>query len=169
MTKNKPPTTNKAQVAPHWLRNLRMLMEQRGLNPRSLSLKAGLNATAVRDMLDGRSRFPRYDTIQAMSEVLDTTPALLMGDAEIALEVSARGQGFSQDLELLTEIITRLQEVTEEQDRKLSPRDFAAMAATLYRRMRENPEQKKGTDNLRPQILDLLDYDTLRQKRANKR
>jgi transcriptional regulator with XRE-family HTH domain len=162
MTKTKP------QSAPHWLRNLRLLMDKHGYNPRSLSLKAGLNATAVRDMLDGRSRFPRYDTIQAMADVLDTTPALLMGDNDTALEMSLKGQGFSQDLELLTEILTRLQEVTEEHDHKLSPRDFAAMAATIYRRLQEASGQKKATDTIKPQILDLLDYDLLRQKRAKR-
>lgn len=161
-------TKTKTQSAPHWLRNLRLLMDKHGYNPRSLSLKAGLNATAVRDMLDGRSRFPRYDTIQAMAEVLETTPALLMGNSDAAQEVSAKGQGFGQDLELLTEIITRLQEVTEELHHKLSPRDFAAMAATIYRRVQENPAPKKSGDIIRPQILDLLDYDSLRQKRAKR-
>lgn len=162
MTKSKPAT------APNWLRNLRMLMEKHDYNPRSLSLAAGLNATAVRDMLDGRSRFPRYDTIQSMAAVLHTTPALLMGDAETAQEVSAKGQGFSQDLDLLTEIIARLQEVTEELNHKLSPRDFAAMAATIYRRMQDNPASKKQGDHIRPQIVDLLDYDTLRKKQARR-
>ena len=162
MTKHKTPT------APNWLRNLRLLIEKQGLNPRSLSLKAGLNATAVRDMLDGRSRFPRYDTIKAMADVLETTPALLMGDNEAAQEASAKGQGFAQDLELLTEIITRLQEVSEELNHKLGPRDLAAMAATIFKRIQDNPGLKKNADLIRPQILDLLDYDLLRQKRSKR-
>jgi transcriptional regulator with XRE-family HTH domain len=161
-------TKTKTQTAPHWLRNLRLLMEKNGYNPRSLSLKAGLNATAVRDMLDGRSRFPRYDTILAMAEALGTTPALLMGDAEAALEISAKGHGFGQDLEMLTEIIARLQEIVEEHDHKLTPRDFAAMAATIYKRMQDGTGQKKNADLIRPQILDLLDYDVLRQKRVKR-
>jgi len=162
MTKTKPNT------APNWLRNLRLLMEQRNLNPRSLSLKAGMNATAVRDMLDGRSRFPRYDTIQALAEVLGTTPALLMGDNEAALEVSNKGDGFAHDLDLLTEIITRLQEITEELNRKLDPRDFAAMATSIYRRLQDSGERKKSISQIRPQIHDLLDYEMLRQKRAKR-
>ena len=161
-------TKTKTQTSPHWLRNLRMLMEKHGYNPRSLSLKAGLNATAVRDMLDGRSRFPRYDTIQAMADVLETTPALLMGDGDAAQEVANKGQNFGQDLDLLTEIITRLQEVTEELNHKLTPRDFAAMAATIYKRMKDTPMPKRAGDSIRPQIVDLLDYDTLRHKRAKK-
>ena len=161
-------TKVKTLTAPNWLTNLRLLMEKQGLNPRSLSLKAGLNATAVRDMLDGRSRFPRYDTIQAMANVLDTTPALLMGDVDAAQEVAAKGQGFGKDLELLTEIITRLQEITEELNHKLTPRDFAAMASTIYKRIQDAPGIKRNTDLIRPQILDLLDYDQLRQKRVKR-
>src|ERR1700734_2199679 len=101
----------KTQAAPHWLRNLRLLMEKHGFNPRSLSLKAGLNATAVRDMLEGRSRFPRYDTVEALAEALSTTPALLMSDSDTASDVANKGKAFGQDLEILTEIIARLQEV----------------------------------------------------------
>ncbi len=161
-------TKSKTTTAPHWLRNLRLLMDKQGLNPRSLSLKAGLNATAVRDMLDGRSRFPRYDTIQAMADVLETTPALLMSDGDVAQEVSAKGHGFGQDLELLTEVITRLQEVTEEMNHKLLPRDFAAMAATIYKRIQEHSGSKKNLESIRPQIIDLLDFDSLRQKKGKR-
>jgi transcriptional regulator with XRE-family HTH domain len=162
-------TKSKTNSAPNWLRNLRLLMEKHGYNPRSLSLRAGLNATAVRDMMDGRSRFPRYDTIQALAEALETTPALLMGDTDAAQEVSVKGVSFGQDLELLTEIIARLQEVVEELDHKLSPRDFAAMSATIYHRIQQNPNHKKVNDLIRPQIHDLIDYETLRQKRAKRR
>lgn len=154
----------KPNTPPNWVKNLRALMEQQGYNPRSLSLKAGLNATAVRDMLEGRSRFPRYDTAEALAAALDTTPALLMSDKETADEMSLKGKGFAQDLELLTEILTRLQEVTEELDQKLSARDFAAMAATIYNRIQESEDNKKKISSIRPQIHDLLEYQALRQK-----
>jgi transcriptional regulator with XRE-family HTH domain len=161
---NKAKPTN----APGWLHNLRRLMEDRGLNPRSLSLKAGLSATAVRDMLEGRSRFPRYDTARSLAEALDTTPALLMSDEKTASDILSKGHGFQQDLELLTEIITRLREVTDELDRTLSPRDFAAMTATIYRRVQDKEDRKKKISAIRPQIHDLLDYEMLRQKRTKK-
>ncbi len=162
MTKNKPA------ALPNWVRNLRTLMEEQEYNPRSLSLKAGLNATAVRDMLEGRSRFPRYDTIQALAEALGTTPALLMSDNDVASDVALKGLVFGQDLELLTEIIARLQEIAEETNRKLSPRDFAAMAATIYHRIQDGEERKKKISAIRPQIHDLLDYEMLRQKRSRR-
>jgi len=147
-----------------WVRNLRTLMEQKGFNPRSLSLKAGLNATAVRDMLEGRTKFPRYDTARALAGALGTTPVTLMGDAGAAAEASPKGRQCGADLELLTEIITRLQQAVAEHHRRVSPRDFAAMTATLYRRLQGSESRRKGAGSIRPQIHDLLDYERLRGK-----
>jgi len=159
----------KAKITiPNWVRNLRLLMEQQGFNPRSLSLKAGLNATAVRDMLEGRTKFPRYDTARALATALGTTPVALMGDADSTAEIAQKGQEFGDNLELLTEIIARLQEVIEEHNRRLPPRDFAAMAATLYRRLHDGETGRKGLGSIRPQIHDLLDYEMLRQKGRRK-
>lgn len=159
MPKPKTPTL------PAWVSNLRRLMAAKDYNPRSLSLKAGLNATAVRDMLEGRSRFPRYDTALALANALNTTPAQLMSEEETTIDDSKNAIS-SDDLELLTEIIARLQEVTEELNRKLSPRDFAAMTATLYHRIQDSEGRKDRVGSLRPQIHDLLDYQMLRQKRT---
>src|ERR1700691_2909369 len=103
---------SKTNTLPVWVRNLRAMMEQKNYNPRSLSLKAGLNATAVRDMLEGRSRFPRYDTALALAKALDTTPAILMNDAKTA-EPAAKAGALDQDLDLLTEIIARLKEAAD--------------------------------------------------------
>src|ERR1700681_250746 len=96
------------QTIPYWRRHLRALMEQKGFNPRSLSLAAGLNATAVRDMLEGRTKFPRYDTAKALANALDTTSAILMGDDSLSNEIKQKGPKFGEDLELLTEVIARL-------------------------------------------------------------
>ncbi len=163
MTKDKPA------AAPEWVRNLRRLMDEQGLNPRSLSLRAGLNATAVRDMIEGRSRFPRYDTVQALADVLHTTPAYLMSSDKTASAIQSKGEAYGKDLEILTEIIARLQEVASENDRELTPREFAAMSMTIYRRLLESEAsmaRKQLFNAIRPQILDLLEYDALRKKRA---
>jgi DNA-binding CsgD family transcriptional regulator/lambda repressor-like predicted transcriptional regulator len=61
-----------------WTNNLLRLMSERGLKARGLSIQAGLNPTAVRDILKGRSRFPRYSTIVALANVLKVTPEILM-------------------------------------------------------------------------------------------
>jgi len=52
------------------------------LNAKSLSKKAGLNDTAVRDILEGRSRNPRHDTLQKIAKALGCTAADLTGEKQ---------------------------------------------------------------------------------------
>ena len=162
-------TESKKTGTPAWVQNLRTLMAEQGYNPRSLSLRAGLNATAVRDMIEGRSRFPRYDTVQAMADALNTTPARLMSSDHKAPDTHGKSEGFGQDIELLTEIIARLRETATELGRDLSPREFAAISATIYRKLHEStdlPNRKTRLSSIKPQIHDLLEYETLRNKKA---
>ena len=160
-------TEKKETISQQWVANLRRLMDEQGFNPRSLSLRAGLNATAVRDMIEGRSRFPRYDTVQALADTLNTTPAVLMSSDKTGAEIQAGGEVFGKDIELLTEIIARLQETAAEMGRDLTPREFAAMSTTIYRRLLESGADVHGKNRaaLKPQIHDLLEYEGLRQKR----
>ncbi|MDD3030190.1 MAG: helix-turn-helix transcriptional regulator [Alphaproteobacteria bacterium] len=160
---------SKEKLSPAWVRNLRRLMDEQGLNPRRLSLLAGLNATAVRDMIEGRSRFPRYDTVQALAKALGTTPSLLMSGEETSNDIASKGADFGQHLDLLTEIIARLQETAGDLDCTLSPREFAAMTATIYRRLQEkagDTSYKSQLNAIKPQIYDLLEYEALRHKRG---
>ena len=53
-------------------------MKERELNPHKLSVMAGLNPTAVRDMLSGRALYPRYCTIEALAHALNVSPGILM-------------------------------------------------------------------------------------------
>lgn len=152
---------NPKKEPPRWIANLRTLMAARSLNPRSLSLKAGLNPTAVRDMLEGRTKFPRYDTAQALARALDVTPAQLMGGE---VEKGGNPPVSDDNLELLTEIIARLQEVAEERRHAVAPRDFAAMVTTIYRQMQEQKDRKKAMSALKPKISDLLDYESFRRR-----
>jgi transcriptional regulator with XRE-family HTH domain len=50
--------------------NLEKLMRQHGLSQKGLSVKAGLNETAVRDILRGRSKDPQLSTVRALASVL---------------------------------------------------------------------------------------------------
>lgn len=154
---------------PEWVRNMQRLMDEQSLNPRKLSLLAGLNATAVRDMIEGRSRFPRYDTVQALAAALNTTPAFLMNGAQTGTEIQSKGEPFNQDIELLTEIIARLQETASEMERDLTPREFAAMSVTIYRRLQEDGKpatRKSRVKDIKPQIHDLLEYESLRHRQG---
>ncbi len=158
----------KETTAPEWVRNLRRLMDEQKLNPRKLSLLAGLNATAVRDMIEGRSRFPRYDTVQALADVLGTTPAILMSSGKTSAEIQSKGGFFGQNIELLAEIIARLQETAADMGRELTPREFAAMSCTIYRRIQESAgdaPQKTRISSIGPQVYDLLEYEMLRHKK----
>ncbi|MDD4616608.1 MAG: helix-turn-helix transcriptional regulator [Alphaproteobacteria bacterium] len=162
-------TKETEKLAPEWVKNLRRLMDEQGLNPRKLSLLAGLNATAVRDMMEGRSRFPRYDTVQALADVLGTTPAMLMSSRKTTTEIQAKGAPFGHNIEILAEIIARLQETAQELGRDLNAREFAAMAATIYRRLQDSGEDishKQRLSSIKPQVYDLLEYETLRHKSA---
>ncbi len=159
----------KEKESAEWVRNLRRLMDEQGLNPRKLSLLAGLNATAVRDMIEGRSQFPRYDTVQSLADVLGTTPAMLMSSKKIGVEIQSKGAPFGHNIELLAEIIARLQETASELGRELTPREFAAMSATIYRRLQDAPSDtsfKAQINSIKPQVYDLLEYETLRHKRS---
>lgn len=144
-----------------WVSNLRKLMEKNGFNPRSLSLKAGLNATAVRDMLEHRTRFPRYDTIEALAQALQITPSQLMEGKE-ALSSSSSKTPTEIELELLTEVITRLHEVAEDLNRTLSPREFAAMAMTIFGQLLQSQNKAHDLKDLKPKISNLIEYESLR-------
>lgn len=154
----------KTDTPPAWIHNLRLLMESAGHNPRSLSLKAGLNATAVRDMLEGRTRYPRYDTVEALAAALETTPSGLMGGPLNLNQDNKLEADPDTDIDLLTEIIARLQEVADEHKKKLPPHDFAAMVATIYRQVKQDPHKTRHAKAIKPKIYDLLEYENLRQR-----
>lgn len=169
-----------------WIERLRGLMESHALNPRSLSLKAGLNPTAVRDMLEGRVKYPRYDTVEALAKALDVTPAQLMSGETQAVKAAPHSKAkppavdasvattndplADEDLNLLVEIIARLQEAAEAYKQSLEPKDFAAMVTTIYRQVQpENHGSKQDPSALvSPKIHNLMDYERLRKKAGHK-
>ena len=58
---------------------LKARMSAAGLNQRSLALAAGLHEDRVRNILRGRSRNPRADTVDALASALDVPAAWLLG------------------------------------------------------------------------------------------
>lgn len=57
-------------------------MAEQDLKPKSLADRAGLNETAVRDIIKGRSRNPRIDTLEKLARALGCTTAELTGKAQ---------------------------------------------------------------------------------------
>lgn len=159
----------KLKKEPRWIDNLHLLMDAKKLNARRLSLLAGLGATAVRDMLEGRAKSPRYDTVESLAKILQVTPAQLMGGKNITEETIDDSLQYG-DLDLLTEIITRLQEAITARNQQLGPQDFAAMVTSLYRQMRpsELTEKKTRTPDLSHNIDQLVTYEDLRRHQAGK-
>lgn len=146
-----------------WIGNLITLMGKRGFNPRSLSLGAGLNATAVRDMIEGRTRFPRYDTVQALARTLGTTPEQLMHDASLATQANENTEkDQDDDLALLTDIITRLQESVTHHRKSMSPQDFAAMVTNIYRQVKISGVANNSSKDLDSEVSGLIDDETAR-------
>lgn len=62
-------------------KNIEYLMKKKGFNMKSLSLAAGLNETAIRDLLK-RTNNPSYQTINKLSKFLEIDPySLTTSDA----------------------------------------------------------------------------------------
>ena len=53
--------------------NIRYLMERQGLNPAELRRKAKINQTGVHDILSGRSRSPKVETVAKIASALGVT------------------------------------------------------------------------------------------------
>jgi hypothetical protein len=70
------------------------------------------------------------------------------------------------DLNLLTEIITRLQEIIEERKQVLAPQDFAAMTTSLYRQIRGDEKSPSNLDDadISSHIDQLMSYEALRRR-----
>ena len=63
-------------------KRLRARIAQLGTNPRAVSDKAELGPTAVRDILDGRSRSPRQITLKKIARALNCDLSYLTGDTQ---------------------------------------------------------------------------------------
>ena len=72
-------------VDTHLVRELKRRMAAGGLSQKRLALAAGLNETAVRDIVSGRSRHPRHDTIEKLAAVLGCSAAELFDGRNGAL------------------------------------------------------------------------------------
>ncbi|WP_102869778.1 helix-turn-helix domain-containing protein [Phaeobacter inhibens] len=72
--------------------NIQARMAQRGTNAAQLARAAGMNATAVYDILSGKSRNPRLDTIHKIARELGVTVQHLLrekSDDKLRDDISA--------------------------------------------------------------------------------
>lgn len=73
---------------------LKRRMAAGGLSQKRLALAAGLNETAVRDIVAGRSRHPRHDTLEKLAAVLGCGAADLIEPRNGAAAAAADGEGY---------------------------------------------------------------------------
>lgn len=78
-------------------REIRRRMESGGFNQKSLAREAGLNETAVRDILIGKSKHPRHDTLQKLAGALGCALMDLVEPGAVKSAVAARGERLLAD------------------------------------------------------------------------
>jgi transcriptional regulator with XRE-family HTH domain len=115
-----------------------------GFSMRKLSLTAGLNETAVKAIMTGRSKSPRGDTLQAIALALRTTVQVLLGedDAAIALaSAPAQNEAIEALRERERQLATEIEEHARGSERaSLRLEEVRSMLARLCR----SPELDQG-------------------------
>ncbi len=106
-------------------------MEELGLNPKRLSLAAGLNETYVRDIMRGRTRNPRTDSLGKLARALGCARADLLPPRE---RLAEGGDGSAGRLE--PAVLNRALAVAERLagEDKILASEIASVAYRLLRR-----------------------------------
>lgn len=68
---------------PRLIERLRALMAEAGITPAELNRQAGLSRTAVGEILSGKVRSPKLETLEAIAGVLKVSVAYLIGESDI--------------------------------------------------------------------------------------
>lgn len=68
---------------------IRQRLKELGLTSNAASLKAGLPRDAIRDVLSGKSKYPRADTLVAMASALGVTISYLLDDDQESVRSDA--------------------------------------------------------------------------------
>jgi DNA-binding Xre family transcriptional regulator len=77
------PSSPKAEGGTPIVPNLRRLMAARGITARPLAKKAGLNETAVYDIMSGKVRSPRHDTLAKLAKALSVSVSEITGEQHV--------------------------------------------------------------------------------------
>ncbi len=87
-------------MASQLAREIRRRMTASGFNQKSLARAAGLNETAVRDILIGKSRHPRHDTVQKLAASLGC-PVMALLEPGSGHDMAAPADAGARDGELV--------------------------------------------------------------------
>lgn len=81
-------------------RNIEVIMDQLGTDAAKLARAAGLGPTGIYDIIKGRSRSPRLETLTKIAEALGVPVALLLeekGDDDLKNEILALVAGMTAE------------------------------------------------------------------------
>lgn len=94
------------------VRNIQRLMAAQGLNAHTLAQAAGTNPTAVYDIVKGKARSPKIETVAKLAAALGTSVSALIeepSEAALRSDLSAVAQQLDQeDRDRLIEIARAL-------------------------------------------------------------
>lgn len=100
------------------VRNLRRLMQSREINAHELAARAGMNPTAVYDILSGKARSPKLESVAKLAAALSVTPSALIevpAASELRSDLEARFQKLApEDQERVLMIATALWQARSE-------------------------------------------------------
>lgn len=102
-------------------RNIEVIMEQLGTDAAKLARAAGLGPTSIYDIIKGRSRSPRLETLTKIADALGVPVGLLLeekGDDDLKNEILALVASMSPDERQRTLVTIR---AWAEMARKSSP------------------------------------------------
>jgi len=69
-----------SDISSTMIERLKTLISEKQTNPAALSKKAGLNTRAVTDIIEGRSKAPRIDTLRSLASALDVALSEIISD-----------------------------------------------------------------------------------------
>ena len=131
-----------------------------GLSMRKLSLTAGLNETAVKAIMTGRSKSPRGDTLQAIAQALGTTVHELLGEVDdphvvgagaVAAPVPAQNEAVEALRERERQLAAEIEEHVRNSERaSLRLEEVRSMLARLCRSQEPNQEPPVGPVPAKP-------------------
>lgn len=133
-------------------------MKEAGLNQKSLAVKAGLNDTAVRDILKGRSKNPKLDTLHRLARALDFSfeefaRAIDLDDVGRRAEAAAAPASKREPVVVLEDLLDR---------KGLTIKDLSGMTKLTQRRLQaiaDGAEVRQDELNRIAAALDLGVFD----------
>lgn len=120
-------------------KNLDRLLAARGESALAASKAAGLPPSGIRDILRGRSRSPRGETLKKLADHFGVSIEELTG-GEIRGQIDGTGavQAGDPDPDLLAKVLEATRTNLAAMEVELPPRQEAELVTLLYRHIRRN-------------------------------